>query len=109
MRVLVLRCQYFCLTDLIRSCKTIYITKKITNMTTHTTGEHDYRSNWLEANKLAIYKSSREAELGTPKNNPVSKLYKARIELGFSGLQAQHSNYSVTLRPLLKFSIKQIT
>ena len=45
-------------------------------MTTHTTGYHDYRSNWLEANKLAIYKSGREAELGTPKNNPVSKLYK---------------------------------
>ena len=77
-------------------------------MTTHTTGQHHYRSNRLEANKLVIYKSGREAELGTAKNNPVSKLYKARTELGFSGLQAQHSNYSVTLCPLLKFSIKQI-
>ena len=37
-------------------------------MTTHATGEHDDRSNWLEASKLAIYKSGREAELGTPKN-----------------------------------------
>ena len=43
---------------------------------THTTGYHDYPSNWLEANNLAIYKSGREAELGTAKNNPVSKLYK---------------------------------
>ena len=43
---------------------------------TNTTGYHDYPSNWLEANNLAIYKSDREAELGTAKNNPVSKLYK---------------------------------
>ena len=47
-------------------------------MTTHTTGEHDDRSNWLEANKLAIYKSSREAELGTPKNKSSKQVIQGR-------------------------------